>query len=273
MRRLVWMVAAVVGVVAIMFATTVIAQDMVSDGEGGFVAKPQAVPPDQVNQLAPEGFGSQRSILQIPASSFVSRFVGDELDYYASGYMDNPNAVAGFYQASVNLPAGAAVDWVDLYSYDVDATNDVTAWLRCYYGGDYAGTPPDYYDVGSVSSTGSDGYVYYANWVIPAHTINNNVAYEGGCQYQVVVKLFQGHAFKGVDLWWRRQVSPAPASATFGDVGTGYWAFPFIEALAASGITAGCGGGNFCPDATLTRAQMAVFLSGALGLNWFDYGN
>ena len=38
--------------------------------------------------------------------------------------------------------------------------------------------------------------------------------------------------------------------------------------LAASGITAGCGGGNYCPDAPLTRGQMAVFLSRALGLHW-----
>jgi len=38
--------------------------------------------------------------------------------------------------------------------------------------------------------------------------------------------------------------------------------------LAASGVTAGCGGGNFCPDAPVTRAQMATFLSRALGLYW-----
>jgi hypothetical protein len=39
----------------------------------------------------------------------------------------------------------------------------------------------------------------------------------------------------------------------------------------ASGITAGCGGGNFCPDNPLTRRQMAVFLAKALGLNWPDH--
>jgi hypothetical protein len=44
--------------------------------------------------------------------------------------------------------------------------------------------------------------------------------------------------------------------------------FQFVEALAASGITAGCGNGNFCPDAPLTRGQIAVFLSKALGLHW-----
>ncbi len=34
----------------------------------------------------------------------------------------------------------------------------------------------------------------------------------------------------------------------------------WIEQLAAEGITGGCGGGNYCPDNPVTRAQMAVFL-------------
>jgi hypothetical protein len=38
--------------------------------------------------------------------------------------------------------------------------------------------------------------------------------------------------------------------------------------LAASGITGGCGGGNFCPDNPVTRRQMAIFLSKALGLGY-----
>jgi hypothetical protein len=44
--------------------------------------------------------------------------------------------------------------------------------------------------------------------------------------------------------------------------------FRFVEALTFAGITSGCGGGLFCPDAPLTRGQMAVFLSVALGLHW-----
>ena len=74
--------------------------------------------------------------------------------------------------------------------------------------------------------------------------------------------------FKAVRIYYQLQVSPAPASATFADVPTDYWAFRYVEALAASGITAGCGGDNFCPDAPLSRAQMAVFLAKALGLHW-----
>jgi len=44
--------------------------------------------------------------------------------------------------------------------------------------------------------------------------------------------------------------------------------YKFIEALYLAGITAGCGGGKFCPDQPLTRGQEAVFLATALGLNW-----
>jgi hypothetical protein len=59
---------------------------------------------------------------------------------------------------------------------------------------------------------------------------------------------------------------PAPVTPTFNDVGAGHWAYGHIEALSASGITAGCGSGNYCPNKTVTRDQMAVFLSKALGL-------
>jgi beta-N-acetylhexosaminidase len=55
---------------------------------------------------------------------------------------------------------------------------------------------------------------------------------------------------------------------TFSDVPTSHPLFRFVEARARSGITSGCGAGNFCPDAPLTRGQMAVFLSLGLGLHF-----
>ena len=60
-----------------------------------------------------------------------------------------------------------------------------------------------------------------------------------------------------------------PAAATgslFLDVPLLHWAAAWIEQLAAVGITSGCGGGNFCPDEPVTRAQMATFLARALEL-------
>jgi hypothetical protein len=55
----------------------------------------------------------------------------------------------------------------------------------------------------------------------------------------------------------------------FDDVRPGDFAFSFIEALARSGITAGCGNNNYCPDEPVSRAQMAVFLE--RGMRGSDY--
>ena len=55
--------------------------------------------------------------------------------------------------------------------------------------------------------------------------------------------------------------APPPATGTvFPDVPANSFAAAWIEALAAEGVTSGCGGGLYCPNATVTRAQMAVFL-------------
>jgi hypothetical protein len=60
---------------------------------------------------------------------------------------------------------------------------------------------------------------------------------------------------------------PAVGSGTgFGDVPTTYWAAAWIKQLVAEGITSGCGAGTYCPDAPVTRAQMAVFLVKTFGL-------
>ena len=53
---------------------------------------------------------------------------------------------------------------------------------------------------------------------------------------------------------------PPSATGVFQDVPTDYWAAAWIEQLAAEGITAGCGGENYCPTIPVTRDQMAVFL-------------
>ncbi len=53
---------------------------------------------------------------------------------------------------------------------------------------------------------------------------------------------------------------PAATGTVFGDVPLGTFLGDWIEQLAAEGITTGCGGGNFCPEAPVSRAAMAVFL-------------
>ncbi len=53
---------------------------------------------------------------------------------------------------------------------------------------------------------------------------------------------------------------PPPCSGTFGDVACPSTFADWIEALAAEGITGGCGNGNFCPTNPVRRDQMAPFL-------------
>jgi secreted trypsin-like serine protease len=52
-------------------------------------------------------------------------------------------------------------------------------------------------------------------------------------------------------------------ASTFSDVDASAWYWPYIEGFYAQGITTGCGGTNpmvYCPDRSVTRAEMAVFL-------------
>lgn len=53
---------------------------------------------------------------------------------------------------------------------------------------------------------------------------------------------------------------PPVAIGIFHDVPVGSFAADWIEQLAAEGITSGCGGGNYCPNANMTRAEMAGLL-------------
>jgi hypothetical protein len=45
-----------------------------------------------------------------------------------------------------------------------------------------------------------------------------------------------------------------------------YWAAAWIEQLAAEGITNGCDVNLYCPNKTVGRAEMAVFLGRAFNL-------
>jgi hypothetical protein len=60
--------------------------------------------------------------------------------------------------------------------------------------------------------------------------------------------------------------APPPAVGIFDDVPASSAFAPWIEQLSAEGITAGCGGGNYCPDGENTRAQMAAFLVATFNL-------
>lgn len=68
--------------------------------------------------------------------------------------------------------------------------------------------------------------------------------------------VFLVRAIHGADF------TPPPATGVFADVPTDYWAADYTEQLYADGITQGCATSplRFCPDSTVGRAEMAIFL-------------
>ena len=132
-------------------------------------------------------------------------------------------------------------------------------------------TTPLTHDIAYVTSTQQTGTGcgYWTTFL--NHTVNNDVRYGGGGYYAINLQfgaIGGSNKIKGFDLWWQRQVSPAPVGASFSDVPTSDWAFQYIEAMKASAITTGCTATTYCPDGNVTRREMAVFLSRALGLHW-----
>jgi hypothetical protein len=63
--------------------------------------------------------------------------------------------------------------------------------------------------------------------------------------------------------------APPGCSGVFDDVPCPGVFSNWIEQLAADGITAGCGGGSYCPHAPNSRAQMAAFLVQTFGLSLY----
>jgi hypothetical protein len=53
---------------------------------------------------------------------------------------------------------------------------------------------------------------------------------------------------------------PPACTGLFADVPCPSPFADWVEQLSIEGVTSGCGGGNYCPSASVTRAQMAVFL-------------
>lgn len=59
--------------------------------------------------------------------------------------------------------------------------------------------------------------------------------------------------------WWLDDVQLYEC-VRFSDVPSSYWAYSWIDKLAANNITGGCAPGVYCPTDSVTRAQMAIFL-------------
>lgn len=114
----------------------------------------------------------------------------------------------------------------------------------------FVDVPPTHFAHGFVEQLFLSGITGGCSSVTPPLFCPENNVTRG--QMAVFVEAFLGH--------------PANVcSGAFSDVPIGNPFCGFIERMADDGITSGCGGNNFCPNAPVTRGQMAVFIEGALG--------
>ena len=199
------------------------------------------------------------SVLTVPAFAFLpasstNEYTTSNGERYRLGGSDG-------FDAAATLPGGAAVTGIQLYGCDTSSTYELNAKL--YECG--AGVCSNLAAV-ATGGPAAPGCDFFEGTVSPAHTVDNvSKTYVLQVSSQATDNTTR---FRAVRVFYRLQMSPAPATATFADVPTGFLYFRAIEALAAAGITSGCGGGNFCPNQFVTRGEMAKFLASALGLQW-----
>jgi hypothetical protein len=249
---------------------TALAQDPNLDGSSP--SKPtQAAPgaaPGVIGPEQPEGSGCNRSTTWVPATKFTGKQLsGPDLAYESQHFYTSPGSASpAMYFAPLELEQGLLVDTMTCAYNDASATHNLTFELQ---KSTIDLTTPDasWVSLGSGASNGSGGIAYVNIPITPNETIQNQV---GNNYYQYVIRadIASDVSFAGCMVYWTRQVSPAPASATFTDVPTSHPFFRFIQSLYSSGITAGCSPSTFCPDNTLTRGEMAVFLAKGLGLHY-----
>jgi len=254
-------------------ATPAGAQVSENDSQG-----PSGVPVHS-DAMTPNAFGENMQWTVFHGPQFVPWWNSSNPDYAGgTGYITG--GVGGDqYWAQVDLPAGAEITNVMWQVYDNTATGNFQYLRLARYQAARAGTTPDWESINE-NSTG------YAD--IPGYELIQNLAGlpvvvrawedidgSGGTdftaynlQFRVLGTGIADLRVFGATIAWNRVISPAPAVATFPDVGTGFWAFQEIEALAAADITQGFPDGTFKPTANVTRAQMATFLARALGLHW-----
>jgi S-layer family protein len=169
-------------------------------------------------------------------------------------------------EGPVSLPSGASITRFEMVGCDTTAGGSIVA---AFYSVDTSGAPTT---IGFLNSgfLATPGCAAFGVDISPAVTVNNATT-SYGIEYNQNGDFSGAVSLVGARILYKLQVSPAPATATFADVSNAHPLYQFIEALAASGITAGCTAPpnpNYCPNDFLTRGQMAVFLARGLGLHW-----
>jgi hypothetical protein len=214
----------------------------------------------QARAEAPRYGTTDLTYVPVTGSEFFPRDGGD---YKYSTLVGRYPITSTFMLAPLHVPGGSVIDFLEIDFCDGLDPEDIFLFL---FDCDRIGS--DCVLVANVNSFAFPGCSSISTSGF-AHQVDNvGRALVLEAQFQKVNDHFL--VLNGAVVGYRLSVSPAPAQATFNDVPTDHPFFQFVEALQASGITAGCNANPplYCPDAPLTRGQMAVFLAKALGLHW-----
>ena len=107
-------------------------------------------------------------ILQIPAAAFNGMRSFDEADFTAPLYIQASSG--SLFWAPVQLPTGANIQFLNLYYFDLDPVEFVTASLWAAKGGGVLSGPPDTDVIAIVTSDGlPDGYGYASSGIVELH--------------------------------------------------------------------------------------------------------
>jgi len=235
--------------------------------------------PPKATPAAAESFGLDQQALMIGAAAFqhLNNRSGSEIDL-SDGYLTyTDETFLGIFVAPLSLPSGAEIVAICTFFYDTAPGAKVTTYLEAVKMANESNPPAIVPVFGVIEADTDSGYGYACNG--GSYTFLNWKDVDGDAVQEEVTHRLRVDmtetgagrlALGGVKVIWRRQVSPPSDLPIFDDVPPDDAAYAFVQALATSGITAGCSEDNFCPDAPLTRRQMAVFLAKALGLHWPD---
>jgi hypothetical protein len=190
---------------------------------------------------------------------FVSRNL-----YCAAGSTDSRSV------GQIILPHGVDIAAVRVWGHDISGTDNIQIQLISSCLPDFAAAYPTLTVLSTATSSGSPDQFSVVATGLPAGT---NLIDNQSCAYRVEARhgpndstCNTGLAFSKLRIQWSRSIPVAPAVASFADVPTGAQFFAEVEALANTGITAGCTASNFCPENPVTRRQMAAFFARAFGL-------
>jgi S-layer homology domain len=217
-----------------------------------------------------EAWGGQQGATWIAATQFVR--AGQTSPILASSgpaYFYAPGAATPqLYLAQLTVEPGRRINRITCAYRDNSGLNDVAfSWAKFTTNVSTGASTQEELD--SFITSGAPGYGF--NSLFPPAGEETMHVYDGALSvinHYIFAQVAADTFFAGCWVFHQRQVAPGPASATFSDVPRSSPWFPYVEALADTGVTGGCAPGMYCPNDPVTRGQMATFLAKALGMGF-----